>query len=190
MEGCPISYWTNQHKSVPFGWTFRLFPIFHYEKQHCNDYSYGQSLRMALFISSKSSPRARSCLRLSIVFPNCPPEHLYLFTLPTAGSKRARFPTSLLTSGLIKHYILYLLNPGSELFFLFLLSWRQQFLAQGTGNSSLWGRLQIGNCCSFPLQWSPKGYGFLGLAEDPSLQITLPLFWVRKTSLGGKKPTS
>lgn len=31
----------NRPKSVFYGWTFRLFPIFHYDKQHCNDYSYG-----------------------------------------------------------------------------------------------------------------------------------------------------
>ena len=38
--------------------------------------------------------------------------------LPPAASKRAHFHRSLLTSGLLKHYILSLFNPGSELFYL------------------------------------------------------------------------
>ena len=132
-----------------------------------------KSLCVVLFIALGSIPRVRSLSRRLIILPNCPPERLYLFMLPPAASKRAHFPRSLLTSGLIKHYILSLFNPGSELFFLLLLSWRQRFLAQGTGNISLWGRLQVRNCYLSRLQQNHKS--FLGLAEDPSLQI--PCLW-------------
>ena len=172
MEGCPISYWTNLSQSPKIG-HLDYFQFSTIINNSATTLPTDKSFRVVLFIALGSIPRVRSLLRRLIVLPNCPPERLYLFMLLPAASKKAHFPTSLLTSGLIKHYILSLFNPGSELFFLLLLSWRQRFLAQGTGNTSLWGRLWVRNCYLSQLQQNHKS--FLGLAEDPCLQI--PYLW-------------
>lgn len=132
-----------------------------------------KSLSIVLFIFFGSISRVQSFLRLLIVFPNCPPERLYLFTLPPAGSRRAHFPTSLLTSSFIKYYILYLFNPGLQLLFFFLLSWRQWLLAQGTGNR-FWERLQVGNCDLSLLQqilWFPR------FSRRPFFENLCPCLW-------------
>lgn len=134
-----------------------------------------KSLRIALFISLGSIPKAQSFLRLSIVFPNCLLERLYLFTSHQQCLRRPISP-HLCSHLVLRNTILYLFNPGSNF-------WLKKLETAIYGEDS---RLRIALSL---FQQSPKGCGFLDLAEDPSLQISLPLSLVRKSLLGGRKQT-
>ena len=70
--------------------------------------------------------------------------------LPPAASKRTHFPTSLLTSNLIKHYISYLFNPGSELFFLFLAVWKAAISGSRNWKQQSLGKTPDWELLSFP----------------------------------------
>lgn len=79
MEGCPLHHWTDLNQSSMVGhWDYFQFSTM--INNIAMTIPMDKSLRIALFISLGSIPKAQSFLRLSIVFPNCPPERLYLFT--------------------------------------------------------------------------------------------------------------
>lgn len=104
-----------------------------------------------------------------------------LFTLPPAASKRAHFPTSLLTSSLIKHYILCLFNP--ELLFLFMLS---KAAISGSRN---WKRQSLGKTPdwelpSFPASTKPQRLWFPRVSRRSFFANLFALVFDKKSVTG------